>query len=93
MVVSGAPARVRITEARVGGDLQALPDRQSSVDIADRRERSARINLLNWNGKGSPTRAIPAAANEARGPGDITERSAARPSSADPNGFQNSGRR
>ena len=39
MVVSGAPARVRITEARVGGDLHALPDRQSSVDIADRGER------------------------------------------------------
>ena len=84
MVVSGAPARVRITEARVGGDLHALPDRQSSVDIVDRGERGARINLLNWDGKGSPTRAV-LAANEARGSGDITGRSAARPS-ADPRG-------
>jgi nitrate reductase / nitrite oxidoreductase, beta subunit len=84
MVVSGAPARVRITEARVGGDLHALPDRQSSVDIVDRGERGARINLLNWDGKGRPPGLFPPPHEATAGPGDITARSAATPSSVDP---------
>ena len=39
-----------------------LQDRQTSDTLAAPADKAARVNLLNWDGKGSPTRAVPAAA-------------------------------
>ena len=55
-----------------------------ATDFADPGERGARINLLNWDGKGRPPGLFPPPHEATAGPGDITGHSAATPSSADP---------
>ena len=75
---SGSPMPVSVET------FHALRDRQTSDHIADPGERGARINLLNWDGKGRPPGLFPPPHEATAGPGDITGRSAATPSSADP---------
>jgi nitrate reductase beta subunit len=65
----------------------ALRDRQTSDTFADPGRRGARINLLNWDGKGRPAGLFPPRKTPREappGPGDLTGSSAATPSSADP---------
>jgi nitrate reductase beta subunit len=50
----------------------ALRDRQTSDTFADPTRPGARINLLNWDGKGRPPGLFPPAREAAPGPGDIT---------------------
>ena len=75
---SGSPMPVSVET------FHALRDRQTSADFADPGERGARINLLNWDGKGRPPGLFPPPHEATAGTGDITGRSAAAPSSADP---------
>jgi nitrate reductase beta subunit len=77
---SGRPAPVSVET------FQALRDRQTSEHLVDPGDRRARINLLNWDGKGRPAGLFPPSREAPPGPGDITGRSAATPSSTDPEG-------
>ena len=40
---------------------QMLQDRQTSDSLAGPEDRGSRVNLLNWDGKGSPPGMFPAA--------------------------------
>jgi len=71
---SGSPMPVSVET------FHALRDRQTSDHVADPGERGARINLLNWDGKGRPPGLIPPPHAATADPGDITGRSAATPS-------------
>lgn len=75
---SGRPAPVSVET------FHALRDRQTSDRFADPGTPGARINLLNWDGKGRPEGLFPPPREVPPGPGDITGRSAATPSSTDP---------
>jgi nitrate reductase beta subunit len=75
---SGRPTPVSVET------FHALRERQTSDQIADPGRPGARINLLNWDGKGRPPGLFPPPHEATAGTGDITGRSAAAPSSADP---------
>jgi nitrate reductase beta subunit len=75
---SGRPAPVSVET------FHALRDRQTSDRLVDPGTPGARINLLNWDGKGRPEGLFPPPREAPAGPGDITGRSAATPSSTDP---------
>ena len=56
---SGTPVPVSVET------FHALRDRQTSDEVTDPGGPGARINLLNWDGKGRPARTVPAAAGPA----------------------------
>ena len=68
---SGRPTPVSVET------FHALRDRQTSDRIADPGERGARINLLNWDGKGRPPGLFPPPRQAPPGPGDLTAGGAA----------------
>jgi nitrate reductase beta subunit len=70
---SGRPAPVSIET------FHALRDRQTSDAFADPGERGARINLLNWDGKGRPPGLFPPPREAQAEPGDITGHSKPEP--------------
>ena len=51
---SGAPTPIAVE------NFQMLQDRQTSDSLAGPSNKAARVNLLNWDGKGSPARPVPA---------------------------------
>jgi nitrate reductase / nitrite oxidoreductase, beta subunit len=63
---SGRPAPVSVET------FHALRQRQTSDTFADPEERGARINLLNWDGKGRPPGLFPPPREAPAEPGDIT---------------------
>ena len=44
-----------------------LQDRQTADSLAAPADKASRVNLLNWDGKGSPTGLFPARADEEEG--------------------------
>jgi nitrate reductase beta subunit len=63
---SGAPTPIAVE------NFQMLQNRQTSETLASPSDKAARVNLLNWDGKGSPTGLFPPSSN---GPGAVTEAS------------------
>jgi nitrate reductase beta subunit len=63
---SGRPAPVSVET------FHALRDRQTSDSLADPEERGARVNLLNWDGKGRPPGMFPPPREALSGPGETT---------------------
>jgi nitrate reductase / nitrite oxidoreductase, beta subunit len=70
---SGRPTPVSVET------FHALRDRQTSDDFADPGDRGARINLLNWDGKGRPPGLFPPRQEVPPEPGDITGHSRPEP--------------
>ncbi|AEA26463.1 nitrate reductase subunit beta [Pseudonocardia benzenivorans] len=60
----------------------ALRVRQTSEDVADPGVRGARVNLLNWDGKGRPPGLFPPPREAPGEPGDVTARGSAPDGSA-----------
>ena len=50
---SGRPVPIAVE------NFQMLRDRQTSETLASPEDKSARVNLLNWDGKGVPTGLFP----------------------------------
>ena len=67
---SGRPVPVSVET------FHALRDRQTSDTFADPGQPGARINLLNWDGKGRPPGLFPPPKMAPQEPGDITGHSA-----------------
>jgi nitrate reductase beta subunit len=61
---SGAPTPIAVE------NFQMLQNRQTSETLASPSDKAARVNLLNWDGKGTPTGLFPPSSG---GPGTVTE--------------------
>jgi nitrate reductase beta subunit len=70
---SGRPTPVSVET------FHALRNRQTSDEIADPGDRGARINLLNWDGKGKPPGLFPPPRHADPEPGGIDARTGAAP--------------
>ena len=66
---SGAP------DADRGRELPMLQDRQTSDTLAAPADKAARVNLLNWDGKGAPSGLFPPQARRTRtSPREVDDR-------------------
>ena len=74
---SGAPTPIAVE------NFQMLQSRQTSETMAAPSDKAARVNLLNWDGKGTPTGMFPPSST---GPGAVRD-----PASPDPEGDGSTG--